>query len=49
MKELLERAISHACNFRDSVADRVPRPVIPAGELCALFDEIGRASCRERV
>jgi glutamate/tyrosine decarboxylase-like PLP-dependent enzyme len=38
MKELFERAISHACNFRDSVADRVPRPVIPAGELCALFD-----------
>jgi glutamate/tyrosine decarboxylase-like PLP-dependent enzyme len=38
MKELFERAISHACNFRDSVADRVPRPIIPAGELYALFD-----------
>jgi glutamate/tyrosine decarboxylase-like PLP-dependent enzyme len=38
MKELFERAIVHACNFRDSVSDRVPRPIIPAGELCALFD-----------
>ena len=38
MKELFERAISHACNFRDTVADRVPRPIIPAGELYALFD-----------
>jgi glutamate/tyrosine decarboxylase-like PLP-dependent enzyme len=38
MKELLERAVSHACKFRDSVSDRVPRPIIPAGDLCALFD-----------
>ena len=38
MKELFQRAISHACNFRDGVSDRVPRPTIPAGELCALFD-----------
>ena len=38
MKELFERAISHACRFRDGVSDRVPRPIIPAGALCALFD-----------
>jgi hypothetical protein len=28
----------HACTFRDRIADRPPRPVIPAGELQALFD-----------
>ena len=35
---LFERALEHACSFRDRIADRPPRPVIPAGKLQALFD-----------
>jgi glutamate/tyrosine decarboxylase-like PLP-dependent enzyme len=36
--KLFERALEHACSFRDGIADRPPRPVIPADELQALFD-----------
>jgi glutamate/tyrosine decarboxylase-like PLP-dependent enzyme len=37
-RDVFERALAHACAFRDRIADRPPRPVIPAGELQALFD-----------
>jgi glutamate/tyrosine decarboxylase-like PLP-dependent enzyme len=37
-RRLFERALEHACYFRDRLADRPPRPVMPAGELQALFD-----------
>jgi glutamate/tyrosine decarboxylase-like PLP-dependent enzyme len=37
-RDVFERALVHACAFRDRIADRPPRPVIPAGELQALFD-----------
>jgi glutamate/tyrosine decarboxylase-like PLP-dependent enzyme len=37
-KTLFERALKHASGFRDRVADRPPRPMIPADELQARFD-----------
>jgi glutamate/tyrosine decarboxylase-like PLP-dependent enzyme len=37
-REVFERALVHAGTFRDRIGDRPPRPVIPAGELQALFD-----------
>jgi glutamate/tyrosine decarboxylase-like PLP-dependent enzyme len=37
-RQLFARALEHACDFRDNIADREPRPVIPANELQALFD-----------
>lgn len=37
-RRLFERALEHACSFRDRIADRPPRPVIPPDELQALFD-----------
>jgi glutamate/tyrosine decarboxylase-like PLP-dependent enzyme len=37
-RRLFERALEHACGFRDRIADRPPRPVIPPDQLQALFD-----------
>jgi glutamate/tyrosine decarboxylase-like PLP-dependent enzyme len=37
-RQLFERAIEHACNFRDGVSDRAPRPIISPGALGTLFD-----------
>ena len=37
-RRVFERALEHACNFRDRIADRPPRPVLSARELQALFD-----------
>lgn len=37
-RRLFERAVQYACDFRDRVVDRAPRPVIAAGELQALFE-----------
>jgi len=37
-RRLFERAVQHACDFRDRVADRAPRPVMPASELQALLE-----------
>lgn len=36
--QILGRAYQHACDFRATVSDRVPRPIISPGALCALFD-----------
>jgi len=36
--QILGRAYEHACNFRDNVSERAPRPTISPGELLALFD-----------
>jgi glutamate/tyrosine decarboxylase-like PLP-dependent enzyme len=47
-RRLFERALQHASDFRDRVADRAPRPVMSASELQALFDgptpEVGEDS-----
>ena len=37
-RPIFERAIAHACAFRDGVSDRAPRPVISPKALQALFD-----------
>jgi len=37
-RRLFERAVQYACDFRDCVADRAPRPVMSAHELQALFE-----------
>jgi glutamate/tyrosine decarboxylase-like PLP-dependent enzyme len=37
-RQLFERAIEHACTFRDGVSDRAPRPIISPGALGTLFD-----------
>ena len=37
-RPVFARAIEHASEFRDRIADRPPRPTIAAGELHALFD-----------
>src|SRR4051812_42667901 len=37
-RELFARAAHHASRFRDSLAERPPRPTIPAKDLQALFD-----------
>jgi glutamate/tyrosine decarboxylase-like PLP-dependent enzyme len=37
-RTLFDRALEHACNFRDQITDRAPRPVIDAKHLEALFD-----------
>jgi len=37
-RRLFERALEHASGFRDRIAGRPPRPVIPADELQARFD-----------
>jgi glutamate/tyrosine decarboxylase-like PLP-dependent enzyme len=47
-RRLFERAVQYACDFRDRVADRAPRPVMSASELQALFEgptpEVGEDS-----
>jgi len=35
---LFDRALEHACSFRDQIANRAPRPVIGAQDLAARFD-----------
>jgi len=37
-RDVFERALEHACTFRDSLSDMPPRPVRSATELTALFD-----------
>ena len=37
-RDVFERALEHACSFRDGLSDMPPRPVRSAGELKALFD-----------
>jgi glutamate/tyrosine decarboxylase-like PLP-dependent enzyme len=37
-RRLFERAIEHACRFRDSIGERPPRPAIAAADLEALFE-----------
>ncbi|MBS0418638.1 MAG: aspartate aminotransferase family protein [Proteobacteria bacterium] len=36
--QIFGRAYQHACEFRDAVSDRVPRPIISPEALCAAFD-----------
>jgi glutamate/tyrosine decarboxylase-like PLP-dependent enzyme len=37
-RQIFARALEHACDYRDHVAEHPPRPVVPAHELQALFD-----------
>ncbi len=37
-RRLFTRAVEHACDFRDRLADRPPRPVMSPGDLQALLD-----------